>query len=805
MSAAIINVCRGRRNSTSGCEQTVLKRVTHTGSSKPDGQRGKSVSQNVKMGTDQQGGVGGAAPPGKKRKGKLPDGRAKEPSSPLRRTRSRTVVGTISKDDSNMDSPVEAKSGKHIGLGNRKRSRETLAVALGAPTSKKSPVRIRTTYLPHLAKISEEKSVSEEENANSEVFRVTPRRIGIVLRRNVRAQRKVVTKGPQKAATGAGAERRKTAKKPTAKKSSTVVVNVARAKTTPQSGLQELRRSTRQSGHNERNPPVRRKSESADTNDSMAALAALGLNGIADDNVRVTRSKSTTNALRVADDATGFVRTALNAVAEARIREQQSKKLVGEEAAVPVAAEAVSKDENRSNSNGSTRSNRSRSSITAEKLIQELDSFRLASKGQGTDMKEKLRKGITRLTRATSRLAKQQEGSTASLKKASTPTKLPRVANKENLPKATESALVRRVKGDIEDHAKRYGLLEQVRPPLPGRSARNSGPRTPAAAGLEQQGSGLEDCPQSTNDWTSEQEIALQNAYVSVKPAADFWYHISKRVPGRTAEECFNKFYAGHPTPPAAQRSKRQTGNAAEDAADDDALCKPKGKAAGGKQRLLEAHRTIRNILRKQQVDDEEYEADAFVALERPDVVESLNPEEAEGAAMLKVTGVPTCTPAPVVSETKSSNKRFDNSVTGGLPSDKENRNMNALGSGKGRILVGSPAQLCSPEVLKKLKDPTHLDKYIDHLHQRHSRRPRTGGQTVIKKNNVYLHSKDALDFGDDPIDAIQRAKEELRNVILKSGANRNFLDVVGSGQEEEGEDEDEDEYDGEVSYDCDG
>lgn len=292
-------------------------------------------------------------------------------------------------------------------------------------------------------------------------------------------------------------------------------------------------------------------------------------------------------------------------------------------------------------------------------------------------------------------------------------------------------------------------------------------------------------------------------------------------MPGRTAEECFNKFYAGHPTPPAAQRSNRQAGNAAEDTAaaaaadDDDVLGKPKGKTARGKQRLLEAHRTIRNILRKQQVDDEEYEADAFVALERPDVVKSvLNIAEVEmEAAILKVTGVPTCKPAPVVSETKSSIPKFENSVTGGLPSDKENRNINALACGKGAILVGSPAKLCSPEVLKKLKDPTHLDKYIDHLHQRHSRRPRTGGQTVVKKANVYLHSKDALDFGDDPIFAIQRAKEELRNVISKSGAERNFLDVVGPGQEEEDEDEgeegeendDEDEYDGGVSYDCDG
>ncbi|MCO5563051.1 hypothetical protein L7F22_016687 [Adiantum nelumboides] len=57
--------------------------------------------------------------------------------------------------------------------------------------------------------------------------------------------------------------------------------------------------------------------------------------------------------------------------------------------------------------------------------------------------------------------------------------------------------------------------------------------------------------------WTSVQDAALQTAYFQVRPSSNFWFEVSKKISGKTAKDCFDRFYSAHPTPPITARSKK--------------------------------------------------------------------------------------------------------------------------------------------------------------------------------------------------------------------------------------------------------
>nr|CAD1833354.1 unnamed protein product [Ananas comosus var. bracteatus] len=58
-------------------------------------------------------------------------------------------------------------------------------------------------------------------------------------------------------------------------------------------------------------------------------------------------------------------------------------------------------------------------------------------------------------------------------------------------------------------------------------------------------------------EWTEEQDTALQRAYLSAKPSPHFWKKVAKMVPGKSAEECFNRIHADLATPPPNQPRSR--------------------------------------------------------------------------------------------------------------------------------------------------------------------------------------------------------------------------------------------------------
>ena len=55
--------------------------------------------------------------------------------------------------------------------------------------------------------------------------------------------------------------------------------------------------------------------------------------------------------------------------------------------------------------------------------------------------------------------------------------------------------------------------------------------------------------------WTEEQVLMLQEAQIVVDPGVkNYWQRVAARVPGKSADECYEKLFEGHPTPPREAR-----------------------------------------------------------------------------------------------------------------------------------------------------------------------------------------------------------------------------------------------------------
>ncbi|XP_052723790.1 uncharacterized protein LOC108344291, partial [Vigna angularis] len=57
--------------------------------------------------------------------------------------------------------------------------------------------------------------------------------------------------------------------------------------------------------------------------------------------------------------------------------------------------------------------------------------------------------------------------------------------------------------------------------------------------------------------WTKEQDLALQRAYLTAKPSRHFWKNVSKLVPGKSQQECFDRIHFDNVTPVQLQPQSR--------------------------------------------------------------------------------------------------------------------------------------------------------------------------------------------------------------------------------------------------------
>lgn len=227
--------------------------------------------------------------------------------------------------------------------------------------------------------------------------------------------------------------------------------------------------------------------------------------------------------------------------------------------------------------------------------------------------------------------------------------------------------------------------------------------------------------------WTKEQEIALHNAYYTIKPVPNFWKEIAKLVPGKSSKECFNRFYSAHPTPPVTQPRSRMNRKNSESpirsfANDFSTLLKSAGSSGGrsgsGRQKILHARKTVRQILRQHKKADKGYEADLFSAIE--------NVDPAVHSFLL-----PATTPiTPDGAHQVGGHSTSDQTLSACRP-----KTLSRFSADSHRQLQ---KKLLSPEVLKQIKNPALHDKYIDLLHSREAaRRKASARNTKFQSNNV--------------------------------------------------------------------
>ncbi|CAE6076119.1 unnamed protein product [Arabidopsis arenosa] len=228
--------------------------------------------------------------------------------------------------------------------------------------------------------------------------------------------------------------------------------------------------------------------------------------------------------------------------------------------------------------------------------------------------------------------------------------------------------------------------------------------------------------------WTDELELALQGAYLTVKPSPNFWKKVAKMVPGKSAQECFDRVNSALITPRQAQpRRARNTklSTIPQFSLSASKLLKPnspKTKIRQCKNNL--SKKVVRHLLEKQNHMDQGLGFDLFSILEPNTTSNFLSTPMEKGQTLPKILE----SPVPCSSK--------------------------------------DPTTLVSPPVLKQVKNKALHEKYIDHLHIREAKRKaestRLAGKENIRpvdiqKKDSVRAAKDALFF--DVQDAIQKLK----------------------------------------------
>uniref|UniRef100_A0ACD5ZRV9 Uncharacterized protein n=1 Tax=Avena sativa TaxID=4498 RepID=A0ACD5ZRV9_AVESA len=127
----------------------------------------------------------------------------------------------------------------------------------------------------------------------------------------------------------------------------------------------------------------------------------------------------------------------------------------------------------------------------------------------------------------------------------------------------------------------------------------------------------------ASDDWTEEQDLTLRQAYFTARPSPHFWKKVSKMVPGKSSEECFNRVHADLSTPtpmaPRARTSKTQFSPLGHFTLSDPKfpnLLEPLVGRRTAKQKSLAAQKTVRHLLKKHSLIDQAQEADHFSIFE---------------------------------------------------------------------------------------------------------------------------------------------------------------------------------------------
>ncbi|KAK8702946.1 hypothetical protein V6N13_021280 [Hibiscus sabdariffa] len=266
--------------------------------------------------------------------------------------------------------------------------------------------------------------------------------------------------------------------------------------------------------------------------------------------------------------------------------------------------------------------------------------------------------------------------------------------------------------------------------------------------------------------WTREQELALQRAYFSAKPTPNFWKKVSKLVPGKSAQDCFDRIHTNHLTPtPPKPRSRAKINNLSPIEHLSFSASKllqssaPRSKSAvrSIQESHLEHKKTVRHLLRKHHLADEGDGADLFSILE-PGTSPSMH-----------------VLPKVMFSTPKNSGKQ-------GFLQKCHERSSSGRKKHRSRLGNSCTGELVSPQVLKQIKNRALHEKYIDQLHNREAKRK--AESALAEKEEAGKENRGSIQIQIDKVKAAKNALvSDARDVItqlqrLQSTSVDNSLDV---------------------------
>ncbi|MED6218350.1 hypothetical protein PIB30_026045 [Stylosanthes scabra] len=264
---------------------------------------------------------------------------------------------------------------------------------------------------------------------------------------------------------------------------------------------------------------------------------------------------------------------------------------------------------------------------------------------------------------------------------------------------------------------------------------------------------------ETAEGWAKEQELALQRAFFYVKPSPNFWKNVSKMVPGKSQQDCFDRIHGDHMTPPQLlPRSRARTVKSSpikQFSISASKLLNPTDKKVRGanilKPKNCITQKSVEKLLqhRLQVNQDQDRRGDIFSILE-PNIDLSTNASQ---------PSVALSTP-----KKQKENQGFLQGCTEKSSSSHKKKSLSRFSSSHITNLV-------SPPVLKQVKNKGMHEKYINQLRCREARRkansarlqiPVTG--KIIQKGDVVKAAKVAL--ASEARDAINKFQQSQVNFM---------------------------------------
>lgn len=248
---------------------------------------------------------------------------------------------------------------------------------------------------------------------------------------------------------------------------------------------------------------------------------------------------------------------------------------------------------------------------------------------------------------------------------------------------------------------------------------------------------------------------------------------ILSQVPGKSAQDCFDKVHSDNLTPLQRQprsRTKKAKSSPQHISLSASRLLKPMVKRSScNKKRTRLSQKTVRHLLQKHYHVDQDYEADLFSVFE---------PNMDPSTQVLH--------PGVILSTPKQSQEK-----QGFLRNFRE-RSSSGHKKALSRFRSSSSTPLVSPPVLKQLKNKVLHEKYIDQLHCREARRKVASARaekssTTAKEdtNGIHVQSIDVVRAAKNALvsharDVISQYRHSPTNTMSNSDFNHD---------DEEGED----------------